>query len=176
MNKKLLFVLVLITTSLLFGCVTQEESIFENDDLLVGMEDSSELEIKNQEIISQNNEMNTMPREDNTNELNNNESIVFPITQEDITISNVEKFNSIIPKITAVTINCENNLDCLINAVKEEKQAKAIIKSAIVEGNYTFENKNYLEFRLENQLFVLYRVMLFGELNYGGSCELKNKN
>lgn len=67
-------------------------------------------------------------------------------------------------------IDCGENLDCLIQAVEEEKEAKAVIESIFTISNRDYINKDYLEVRKEGQEFVLYRRILLGDAGSEGIC------
>jgi len=74
-----------------------------------------------------------------------------------------------------ILFDCGDSLDCLINAVRDEKPAKAIIESVQKIGNYEIKNTDYLEIIIKSNLFILYRNMVIGDLKNDGTCDFEKQ-
>ena len=71
-------------------------------------------------------------------------------------------------------IDCGENLDCLIQAVEEEKEAKAVIESKMVLFDKEYNNTDYLEIFFEGNKIILFRKIL-NEDGLSGSCEFSKE-
>jgi len=67
-------------------------------------------------------------------------------------------------------VDCDSNLSCLVKEITEGKSAKASIRSVYVLDNKEYVNNDYLEIRLENNSFSMYRKILNNTFNLDGVC------
>lgn len=141
--KKIILMLVILAFSFsLLGCINQVEELNPEDIF----------------VDENNNDLNVV----NTSMVGNN--VVAPIQKVG------EEPNFVMPVTASSVIDCENSLDCLINAVKDNKEAKAIIESVYRISNKDFVNKDYLEVKTSEQGVSLYRIILVENFEVDGSC------
>jgi hypothetical protein len=102
------------------------------------------------------------------NEQINNKNTVEPEIFDD------EKNDYNLPINNTELIDCENDLNCLIDAVQQNKEAKAILESNLHLFENEYINKDYLEIIFEENKFILFRKIL-NEKGLTGSCEFSKE-
>lgn len=143
--SKSLFILVIGLSLFFMGCVNSVEG---DQNILVNEEnDLLDSDVSNNDLGE------ITPQEQIVNTQNN--------AVQEVEVSS---------KLGVDAIDCGENLNCLIQAVQEEKEAKAVIESIFTISNRDYINKDYLEVRKEGQEFVLYRRILLGDAGSEGIC------
>jgi hypothetical protein len=67
-------------------------------------------------------------------------------------------------------VDCNTNLNCLIQALNEGKESKATIETVFRSRSKDFTNLDYLEIVKEGQNFILYRTIIQNDYYTSGNC------